>query len=185
MNFEPGRYGRDVAEILALDGDGQRFMPLAYGTCSSEEARGRLQPASAAALFPNSRAPEAALSGLWLYFSCLDESHRVSQEIHTPEGSFWHGILHRQEPDADNAAYWFRRTGAHPIFRPLRDRASELASAEPDSGYVPSARWDPFRFIEFCELARQHPGSAAERFALAVQLSEWQLLFDYCARPSK
>jgi hypothetical protein len=42
--------------------------------------------------------------------------------------------------------------------------------------------WDPFRFIDFCERARQMPGSTDEQLAKAVQLAEWQLLFDYCAR---
>jgi hypothetical protein len=29
-------------------------------------------------------------SGLWLAFNFLDESHRISQDIDTPTGSYWH-----------------------------------------------------------------------------------------------
>lgn len=160
-------------------------MPLAIRGCSSEEARRRLSSAQAAALFPGARAPEAALAGLWLYFSCMEESHGISQEIPTAEGSFWHGILHRQEPDPGNAAYWFRRVGAHPVFPALRDEAAGLAERRPQAAFRPGARWDPFAFIDFCEEARRRPGSEAERLAMEIQRVEWQLLFDYCAGAPK
>src|SRR5271170_4270719 len=97
--FQPSDYGPEVAEILKLDGSGERLMPLAMERCSSETARERLRSASARALFPNARAPEAALSGLYVYFSCFEEAHAIAQDISTTEGSYWHGILHRQEPD--------------------------------------------------------------------------------------
>jgi hypothetical protein len=83
--------------------------------------------------------------------------------------------MHRQEPDPANAAYWFRSVGRHAIFPALRD---EAAAAGFDSG----PKWDPFRFIDYFEAARRRPGSEEERIAMQVQLSEWQLLFDYCAR---
>ncbi len=174
MEFDPQAYGEEVAEILALDGGGQRLMPLALGRCSSEEARSRLSATTAARLFPGARAPEAALGGLYLYFSCIDDAHGIAQDIPTPEGSYWHGIVHRQEPDAGNSSYWFRRVGAHPIFPALLETAADL-------GVDFGERWDPFAFIEYCERARRNPGSAEEQRALAVQRAEWQLLFDYCA----
>ena len=46
---------------------------------------------------------EACLAGLWVRVDFLDESHSISQENHNPTGSFWHGILHRREPDYENA----------------------------------------------------------------------------------
>lgn len=179
MSFDPEAYGPEVSAILALDGAGERLMPLAYGTCSSPEALTRLRSANARKLFPNSRAPEAALSGLYLYFSCLDESHSLSQEIHTPDGSFWHGIMHRQEPDAGNSSYWFNRVGRHAIFPALRAAAQAPAVT---AGIQLSAQWDPYSFIDLCEKARRQPGSAIERAALEIQRLDWQLLFDHCAR---
>ena len=166
MRFDPLAYGDAVASILALDGNGQRLMPLARGTCSSEEAHRRLQGAKPLELIAGSRAPEAAMSGLYIYFSCLDEAHEIAQSVETPDGAFWHGIMHRQEPDAGNASYWFGRVGSHPIFPALREAATEL-------GVDFGPRWDPFAFVRLCD--------GGDPRALAVQRAEWQLLFDYCA----
>ncbi len=180
--FDPSAYGTQVAEILALDGNGFRLMPLAHGTCSSAEALKRLKAATARQLFAGSRAPEAAMAGLYLYFSCLDESHTISQTVETPDGSFWHGIMHRQEPDPGNSAYWFRRVARHPIFPALSPAAGELgyyADLAPGAASFPD--WDPFRFINFCEEGNRDPESSQGRLALAIQLAEWQLLFDHCA----
>lgn len=178
MSFDPAAYGDEVAGILSLDGNGERLMPLAMGHCSSEQARQRLGAAKACLLFPGSRAPEAALCGLYLYFSCLDEAHQIAQDISTPEGSYWHAIVHRQEPDAGNAGYWFRNVGAHPVFPALRQAAAE-------TGVDFGPRWDPFQFIDLCEKARLRPSSPEERCAVEVQRAEWQLLFEYCAAKKK
>lgn len=179
MSFDPAGYGAEVTSILALDGGGDRLMPLAGGVCSSREAFARLRATAADALFPAARAPQAAMAGLYLYFSCLDEAHAAAQEIATAEGSFWHAILHRQEPDPDNAAYWFHRVGRHATFPALAKEAAAIAA--PAGIDLPSA-WDPFAFIDLCERARRDPGSKVEQAALLIQRAEWRLLFDYCAR---
>ena len=159
-------------------------MPLVSGVCSSEVARRQLKTQKAADLFPNATAPEEALGGLWLYFSCFDEAHAIVQDLSTVEASYWHAILHRQEPDAGNSTYWFRRVGKHPTFSELNREAGAVFSHYPDAGFHTSGNWDPFSFVEFCESARHHPNSSSERAALEIQRIEWQLLFDYCARPA-
>lgn len=174
MPFDPSAYGNDVSAILALDGNGERLMPLALGRCTSKRALDHLKSMNATLLFPDSHAPEAALAGLYLYFSCIDEAHEIAQNVSTPEGSFWHAIVHRQEPDPGNSRYWFRSVGTHPIFPALRQASSAI-------GVDFGAKWDPFAFIDLCESARRQPGSAEEQRALEVQRMEWQLLFDYCA----
>jgi hypothetical protein len=172
FRFQSSAYGADVAAILALDGDGERLMPLAMERCSSEAARTRLHSASQFELFAGARGPGGALTGLYVYFECFDEAHGVAQNLATAEGSYWHAIVHRQEPDAGNAAYWFRQTGRHPIFPALARAAGQ------------KGRWDPLAFIEMCDQARRQPGSELEARARAIQLVEWQLLFDYCAHPA-
>jgi hypothetical protein len=183
VDFRAIDYGGDVARILDLNGAGQRLMPLAgaqgttLGTTqgTTAEARDALRPLQAKDLFPHAHSPLGAMSGLYLYFDCLDEAHVIAQDLDTADGSFWHGIVHRREPDAGNAAYWFRSVGKHPVFPALREEAHLLRF---DTG----REWDPFAFIDFCEGARARPGCAEEQIALQIQLKEWQLLFDYCAR---
>ncbi len=183
MPFDPNAYRPDVSRLLALDGNGARLIPLVAHTSSSPEAQRVLSQKTALDLFPNSFAPDAALAGLWLYFSCFEQSHRIAQDIHSAEGSFWHAILHRQEPDSGNAAYWFRRVGTHPVYQNLFSAAESILTQHAEAEYRQGPKWDPFAFVMFCERARQQPGSSSERAALEIQRAEWQLLFDYCARP--
>src|SRR6185369_17486026 len=135
--FDPHAYGDEIAGILALDGNGEQLMPLTGGTCSSPEARNLLKA---------SRLSPAVLAGLYLYFSCWDDAHGVAQDLETTEGSYWHAIVHRQEPDAGNSGYWFRQVGVHPIFPALASTAAAL-------GFQSGQKWDPFAFIRECEEA--------------------------------
>ncbi len=181
MRFDPTSYGEDVASLLGLDGDGSRLMPLVTGP-PNEDARRRLHGAKPKELFPDAASPNAATAGLWLYFSCFEEAHQIAQDDSSENGSFWHAIVHRQEPDSGNSAYWFRRVGTHPIYPELVDESVRIVKRYPDAEFRPSVKWDPFGFILFCERARQQPASASEAAALEIQRSEWQLLFDHCAR---
>lgn len=133
----------------------------------------------------NADAAQACLAGLWLLHDDFEESHRLSQELHAPEGSFWHGILHRREPDPDNAKYWFRRVGSHAVFAPLLATARELASQPALSAAVRhltgKSKWDPFAFVDLCEASRG-AGNSDEAFCRQVQQQEWRLLFEHCYR---
>jgi len=75
MPFDPTAYGAQVAAILALDGNGRRLMALAEPKCSSGRSLTLLNAASPQQLFPRSRAGEAAMAGLYLYFGCWNEAH--------------------------------------------------------------------------------------------------------------
>ena len=101
--FDPEAYGPVVAGILALDR-------------GSAEARDTIR---------RSGLPDLVRAGLFLHLGCWKEAHEVAQDIDTQDGSYWHAIVHRLEPDASNAAYWFRRVGSHPTFPALRARAAE------------------------------------------------------------
>jgi hypothetical protein len=126
---------------------------------------------------------DACRAGLWLAFNFLDESHSVSQGLHTAEGSYWHALMHRREPDHGNAAYWFRRVGDHPVFEPLRRAAAELAAAaRPQGAFLArQEHWDPFAFNDLCEASRPE-ASPCHELCRHVQRAEWELLFAYCYR---
>jgi hypothetical protein len=162
VEFRTDQYPAEVARILV----GRGSMPLVRRGGSSPEA------SAAVMRLPVS---ESMKAGLYLYCLCWDEAHTTADAIETPDGYFWHAIVHRQEPDASNSAYWFRKTGSHPVFPKLAEEAAAC-------GYRTGRSWDPFAFIRFCEGAIA--GSAEEQLAMTVQMLEWQLLFDYCARGS-
>jgi len=180
--FNPGAYGKDVRAILALGGDGARLMPLTFGPGAGPEVRGQLKSMAARESFPHSFAPAEALGGLWLYFDGFDESHGIVQDLESSEASYWHAILHRREPDPGNASYWFRPVSAHPVFGLLRQEVEKLQAAQAKQWLPLSPRWSPMAFVDLVEEARTEPGSEKELFAKQVQLLEWQLLFDYCAK---
>src|SRR5215470_11553080 len=151
--FDPAKYGEEVAHILALDGAGQRLMPLAIADCSSAEAR---------RLIRVSTLPNIVRAGLFFYFNCWADAHQVAQNIETPNGSYWHALIHRQEPDAFNAGYWFKRVGSqHAIYPAVRKFAATR-------GFNFGLVWDPIKFVDYCLSAA--PGSEESRRAQEVQL---------------
>jgi hypothetical protein len=92
-----------------------------------------------------------------------DAAHVIAQDDSSAEGSFLHGILHRREPDYDNARYWFRRVGKHPAYLGLAKSVAELRDQSPDqrlaNKLIPGGSWDPFGFIDACAEAAASPGS--------------------------
>lgn len=171
----------EVRAALALAGEGY-LMPLVCGDPVEGEAVEWIRRLEASQLFPGAWSAPGALAGLWLYLRHFEECHQVAQQLHTAEGAYWHGILHRQEPDDLNAGYWFRRLGRHPVFEPLAAEAARLAAVRPDAAWLPAPGWVPENFIRFCALARQAPGTEAGLLAREIQQAEWRLLFAWCAR---
>jgi hypothetical protein len=150
-----------------------RRMPLARPRPWNRELSERLLAAGAAALFPGARSPAGALAGLMLYLGEWDRAHELAQELPTPEGAYWHAIIHRQEPDAWNSKYWFRQVGRHAIF-------PALAEAAHAAGFASPGDWRPAAFVDYCENARQKAGGPDEERAREIQHIEWKMLFDYC-----
>jgi len=183
MTFDPQAYGPALTELLDVD----RCRELGPGR-PNREYRDRLQALSVGTAFAHAQVADqdmarCCISGVWLLHDFLDESHTISQNISTPSGSYWHGIMHRREPDYSNAKYWFRRVGSHPVFEPLGKEAQHLAEqAEPGDArdlLDSHDRWDPILFVDLCQAASRNSGSDAQ---LCRQLAqrEWELLFDHC-----
>ncbi|MBX9602065.1 MAG: hypothetical protein K2X35_13705 [Bryobacteraceae bacterium] len=162
MTFDSTCYSAEIAEILALDGHGSRPFPLVAGQAPGA-ARDRISA---------TQLPAAVLAGLWIYFADFDGAHRAAPGDASREGSYWHGIPHRMEPDAANAMYCFRSAGRHAIHS---DLAREARAVWPESP-VP---WDGEQYVRFRDEWRE---PVEEDTARAVQVVEWRLLFDYCAR---
>jgi hypothetical protein len=125
------------------------------------------------------------VSGMWLLYDYLDESHSISQGIETPSGGFWHAIMHRREGDFSNSKYWFRRVGRHPVFDALGQRAGELAAERGAERAVKKlltgGTWEPFAFVDLCEAAVRAQSADGE-LCRDIQQAEWELLFDHCYR---
>ena len=137
------------------------------------------------------RDPVALHAGLWLIHDFLDESHELSQSIQGSgadrNGDYWHGIMHRREPDWSNSKYWFRRVGDHPIFFDLAVIAGQLLSGSslPDADrwgrqLGTSSNWDPFAFVDLCQAAARDASSELASVARRIQWAEIILLLAHC-----
>jgi hypothetical protein len=191
--LDANAYGKEIASILAPHEGGERLMPLAPAGPLLGEGLTRLRGLSSLELFGGTPIAAADFadcvrSALFLYFSDLDESHTISQNIPTATGSFLHGIMHRQEPDFSNSKYWFRRVGFHEVFPALREAALETLGAEAGESTAAAglraqiesrAQWDPFWFVDQCEASSRGSADLQQRLR-EIQRLEWQLLFDYC-----
>ncbi len=126
---------------------------------------------------------KACVAAAYLYLDHWDTAHRLAQNLPTAEGSYWHAIIHRREPDYWNSKYWFRQVGDHPIFPELAEAVRALPQAETLAAIVQkvtaNGRWDPFAFVDACEQASQQ-GDAMVQACEQIQMVEFQLLFKYC-----
>ncbi|MBI1369202.1 MAG: hypothetical protein GC162_11190 [Planctomycetes bacterium] len=186
LTHDPQHYGPAFADVLSP----ARVMPLGPGAPNGA-ARKALEALSVDRAFAGNTVVDAdmaraALAGVWLYHDFFDPSHALSQAIDTPTGSYWHGILHRREPDYSNAKYWFRHVGHHPVFEPLAAAAAHVTANTQEMRAVhlsSEPAWDPMDFVDMCEkAARDHEDNELAVICRKIQMREWWLLFDYCYR---
>ena len=189
-------YTSAIAEVVEKLEAGNPLPTLVPQKSWSSELTDALEAASLDALFDgaslkNTTFAEAIKSGLLLWNDALDESHNISQGLESQTGSYWHGIMHRREPDYSNSKYWFRRVGTHPIFPELRERALELFEETPnpsdalaDIGQTIASEesWDAYQLIDWCEAAEGDSDSDVTRFLQQVQVEEIKLLLAYSYR---
>ena len=120
------------------------------------------------------------LSGLWILLNEQDRSHEICQRIKTPEGSYWHGIVHRIEGDFWNSKYWFAQIGNHTTDLELT-RYMETTFPADANPILKALRksWDSTLFVDFCE-ANQTRGTDGWHARKQMELEQWSVLFRYC-----
>lgn len=182
-----------IAEVIEKLEAGNPLPTLVPKQAWSRELTDALESSSLDKLFEgqslkNTTFGEAIKSGLLLWNDALDESHTISQGLMNQTGSYWHGIMHRREPDYPNAKYWFGRVGTHPIFPALRECALETFKEIPnpsdaltDIGKTIASQenWDAYQLIDWCEAAEGDSDSDVTRFLQQVQVAEIKLLLAY------
>ena len=146
--------------------------PLGPASVQAKPRRPRLARAlsepAMAAMFPSVPHPMrlALAAGLLQVHDFWDASHEAAQQAddrgERGTSAYWHGIAHRREPDAGNAAYWFRRVGRHPVFVPLAQAAGPCCADGRPGGACRAARcpaaWNPSAMTELCT-TRRRPGT--------------------------
>ena len=139
-----------------------------------------------ATMFPSASHPKrlALAAGLLQVHDFWEASHDAAQQAddrgERNTSAYWHGIAHRREPDASNAAYWFRRVGRHPVFVPLAEAArplfaeTGLAALEPD--LISGGGWNANAMTSLCTTARA--GTQEEQLARRLQRLEMWLVLE-------
>jgi hypothetical protein len=129
-------------------------------------------------------AADAMLAGLWLWHDALEESHTLSQKLNTPDGSYWHAIMHRRERDFSNSKYWLARCRSHPGGAAMAHslpKLIELHRTDPATQAVTNGGWDPFAFVDLVEQVHDRSDDPRREMVIAIQKLEWQTLFTHCA----
>jgi hypothetical protein len=123
----------------------------------------------------------AVKSGLYIWNDCMDESHAIAQNIKAAEGSYFHAIIHRREPDYWNSGYWFRKTGDHPVFGLIHDFVSDSAEIELPTPLNSLPKWDWQIFNNLCEQAVKS-GNPNDSILTSIQLTEIVFLITHSYR---
>lgn len=146
-------------------------------------------------------ASRLVLAGLYQQNDDLEASHTLCQEVDRecglPEASYWHGIVHRREPDFSNARGWFRKAeglGALPEIHRAAGAFLQRVLQMPEYGesrevalqflrHLQShGTWDPLYFLDLCEACTTGGSTEAQRLLEEAQEVEFTTLFDWTYR---
>jgi hypothetical protein len=168
----------DTPELADL-GPGPRagVEPLASLKSKLEKALSELKVTDARA--------ELVRATILLWHDHLDAAHTIAQDIDNRDGSYVHALMHRREPDPDNAKYWFRRVGQHPCYPELVAKVKTLPSSATQNKltaqFISREQWDAFGFVDACEQATASGASDPIQFLRELQRLEFEVLLNYLA----
>ena len=179
---------RDLLKLNVADAY-TRLVVTGAGNPEAYPSLKQLTPQNVLSSSPtNSDEAAALVAGLWLWHDCLDESHKVSQQLHTTSGSMWHAIMHRREGDFSNSKYWYARCENHPCLPTLAAGANDVINPFPADKRVLKLTvrgWDSDAFVDLVEEVCDSPDDPRYKLAVALQQLEWRVLFDHCTRAAK
>jgi hypothetical protein len=184
----------DLVAVLshdALGDDDSLGLSLAHGKPRHPKLAQALSEPAWVGVFPSlaSRSRLTLAAGLLQLHDFWDASHEAAQKAddlgERDFSAYWHGIAHRREPDASNAAYWFRRVGRHPVFPALAEAArpwlEQHADATLSGRLLSGGAWNASAMIDLCTEAR--PGTPRETLARRLQRLEMWLLIEATFAP--
>jgi hypothetical protein len=110
-------------------------------------------------------ASDAVKAGLHLLNDDLERGHALAQ-AHEGDKTcdYWHAIVHRREGDFDNAKYWLRQVGRHPVLTRVHDGGPSAAVV----------------FVDRCRDAKPNERPLLE----AIQKREMLGLIEYARGPA-
>lgn len=152
---------------------------LIFGKPYDQEVRDILQKTPVEELFSpekvrNKTFARAVVSGLLIWNDCEAEAHSIAQDIQTAEGSYFHAIIHRREPDIWNSGYWFNRVGKHPVFTLIYDFVASNANESIRGKILSTGEWDPESFNKVVEAFQNGKNSDTDEI---INIQHAELLF--------
>jgi hypothetical protein len=141
------------------------------------------------------------LAALHLFNDDLDPSHVICQGFgrESIAGNYWHGIIHRREPDFDNARGWFGRAEQWEGLLQIRDGVQELLQRVllmPEYGHARDTAfalkrhldaegiWNAGHFLDMCTAfgEREEKEEMEERLLREIQEAEMIAALDWTYR---
>ncbi len=187
----------DIASVL---GTRSQLVPASH---KHDFLKSYLQGLSADRLIPE-RDPESfsgnlVLAALMDKNDDLESCHKICQEAGQDDvcGNYWHGIVHRREPDFENARGWFRRAYGLPAYEEIYAgvlgvlqrvlQVPEYGEArERALGFMQHLRvqgsWDPIYLVDLCEACMERGSASESKMLEEVQKVEFEVLFDWTYR---
>lgn len=131
------------------------------------------------------------LAALHVFNDDLETAHTICQSFgrESVPANFWHGLIHRREPDFQNARGWFGRAERWEGLLEIRDSVQDLLQnvlMMPEYGAARDVAfelkrqldaagiWEPVPFVDMCETfhGRETQDPAEERLLREVQEAE-------------